>query len=106
MSGNMHRVYCVAAGAALVGLMACGPGGPPIGVELAVRRPPPARVEVVGTAPGAGYAYIRGHYAWQGGDYVWISGRWEAPPSRGRRWRAGQWRHARGGWYWVDGHWQ
>jgi hypothetical protein len=97
-------------GAAVIGLLAaaaCGPGYGPAGVSVVVRRPPPERVEVVGTAPGSGYVWIRGHYAWQANDYVWVAGRWDRPPQASyRRWESGHWAHARGGWYWVEGRWR
>ncbi len=96
--------------AAVIGLLAavaCGPGDGPAGVSIVVRRPPPERVEVEGTAPGTGYVWIRGHYAWQADDYVWVAGRWDRPPqSNYRRWQPGHWAHARSGWYWVEGRWR
>ncbi|MGH7523354.1 MAG: YXWGXW repeat-containing protein [Gemmatimonadales bacterium] len=96
--------------AALAGLLvlpACGPGYGPAGVSVVVRRPPPERVEVVGTAPGQGYVWIRGHYAWQDNDYAWVAGRWDRPPQASyRHWTPGHWQHTRGGWYWVEGRWR
>lgn len=87
-------------------LLACAGRVGPLGVEIVTRRPPPDRVEVVGVSPGTGYYYIRGHWGWQGGDYVLISGRWERPPRpEYRRWIAGHWVKARNGWYWEEGHW-
>lgn len=105
MATKVRHAGFAATSAALLVLAACGPGMAPVGMELSIRAPPPDRVEIVGTAPGPGYVWIRGHYAWQGGDYAWISGRWEAPPSRGRHWHPGRWVHARNGWYWRQGHW-
>ncbi len=68
--------------------------------------PPPARVEVIGTAPGPQYVWIGGHHEWRGSAYVWVGGRWAARPHRRARWVAGHWRHTREGWYWVDGRWK
>ena len=101
------RLPVLAAGFALAVLAACGPGYGPVGVEFAVRQPPPPRQEVIGVAPGQGYVWVAGHHAWQGGDYVWVSGSWQRPPeTRYRRWEAGHWAHARGGWYWIEGRWR
>ena len=85
----------------------CGPRMAPAGVSLAVRRPPPPRVEVISVAPGPRYIWVPGHHAWQAGDYVWISGAWLLPPeTRFRRWEPGHWAEVRGGWYWIDGRWR
>ncbi|HEY3935650.1 MAG TPA: hypothetical protein VGL65_13645 [Gemmatimonadales bacterium] len=99
-----HGWYA-AATAALLATAGCSGSISPSGVEVAIRRPPPRRVEVRTTTPGPGYVWIDGHYAWQGGDYVWVGGRWESPPSPRQHWHAGRWVHARGGWYWQEGHW-
>ncbi|MGH7592612.1 MAG: YXWGXW repeat-containing protein [Gemmatimonadales bacterium] len=102
-----HSAWQVTATVGLLAITACGPGYGPAGVDVVVRRPPPERVEVVGVAPGSGLAWIPGHYAWQGDDYVWLAGRWERPPQASyRRWAPGHWVHARNGWYWVDGRWR
>ncbi len=86
---------------------ACSARMAPAGVSLAIRRPPPVRVEVIGNAPGPRYVWVPGHHAWQGGDYVWTGGAWQLPPEiRFRRWESGHWVEARGGWYWVDGRWR
>jgi hypothetical protein len=74
------------------------------GVEVEIGVAPPAdRVEVV-PAPRAGFVYERGHYAWDGRQYVWVEGRFleerpghiYAPPvieRRGERYifRGGHW---------------
>ena len=79
----------------------------PAGVQLAVRRPPPLRVEVVAVSPGPRYVWVGGHHVWQNGDYVWIGGAWTLPPESGlRRWESGHWVETRGGWYWVEGRWR
>lgn len=64
--------------------------------------PPPVR-EVVGVAPGPGYAWVSGHHRWEGRAYVWVPGHWQQ--TRHHRWVSGHWAHNRHGWYWVDGHW-
>jgi hypothetical protein len=74
------------------------------GPEIVVRTAPPVeRYEVVGRAPGPGYIYIRGHWAWHHEHWEWISGRWELP-ANGATWVAGQWVARGNGWVWVEGH--
>ena len=90
----------------LIGLGAACATNPPPGVMYLERRPPPARVEVVGVAPGPGFVWIGGFWRWGGAEYAWVPGRW-APRERGHRhWNAGHWRHTRRGWYWAEGRWR
>jgi hypothetical protein len=78
-------------------------GGP----EVVIRsQPPPDRYEDVGIAPGPGYVFIRGHWAWRHDRWDWVSGRWELPAQRGAVWVSGQWVARGGGWVWVEGHYQ
>jgi len=70
-------------------------------------RPPVAIREVRPVYPGAGYVWIPGYHRWDGGSYVWVSGRWDHPPRRHARWVSGRWRHnRRHGYYWVEGRWR
>ncbi len=67
--------------------------------------PPPAEVEVVGTAPYSGAVWTPGYYGWEGNRHVWHGGAWARPPRPGyvyrpHRWepRGGRYYHVRGGW--------
>jgi hypothetical protein len=41
------------------------------------RPPQPApRVEVVPVAPAPGYHWVKGHYRWEGNEWVWMPGHW------------------------------
>lgn len=96
---------------ALVGIVgavavACASNPPPDNAVYVVRRPPPDRVEVIGTAPGAGYVWVRGFWRWGDADYDWVPGRWMVAQRGYRRWEAGHWAHARRGWFWVEGRWR
>jgi hypothetical protein len=95
----------VAAVGSLAVLTACPPPPPP-GVVYVRTRPPAAAVEVIGTAPGQEFVWIRGYHRWDGGTYVWVPGRWERRPRAGAVWVEGRWNHHRNGWYWVEGHWR
>jgi hypothetical protein len=71
------------------------------------RAPPPPRRELVIAAPGPGYVWSTGHWAWQGREYVWVPGGWVVVQTGYQRWQPGQWRRDRHrGWYWVEGHWR
>jgi hypothetical protein len=91
--------------AGLLSLAACVPL-PPRGVVVVAVRPPAYRVEAVPVAPGAGYFWIAGYWAWGGAEYYWVPGRWELVPRPRAVWVPGHWRAVRGGWYWVPGHWR
>ena len=75
-------------------------------VVIRVAPPRPARVGVVGVAPGPGYVWVEGYHEWRGNAYVWVPGRWLLPPGPRARWIAPRYRHVRGGWVFVPGRWQ
>ena len=90
-------------GLATTGCYAYGPG-PRVGVGFSVGYPPPPlRAEVIGPAPGYGYAWVPGYWDWGPRGYFWVGGRWTVPPYRhsvwvgprweGHRWFRGYWRH-------------
>ncbi len=66
--------------------------------------PPQAQYEVIPAAPGIGYVWIGGYWAWQWGRHVWIGGRWAAPPG-GHAWVPGYWGREYRGWRWHGGYW-
>jgi hypothetical protein len=76
-----------------------------IGVVFAPFGPPAGPVEVVGVAPGPGYVWIGGHYAWRG-RWVWLRGYWSRLPRGYAAWVPGHWDHRARGWVWVEGHWR
>ncbi|MCP1118913.1 YXWGXW repeat-containing protein [Robbsia andropogonis] len=49
--------------------------------EVIVARPapPPLRVEVA-PPPRVGYAWVRGHWQWDGRAYAWVPGHWRGSP--------------------------
>ena len=72
-----------------------------------VRVGPPAPVvEARVVAPGAGWVWVPGYYAWDGVAYVWTPGSWRLPPSGRRVWVAPHWQQERRGWFFVEGHWR
>ena len=95
------------------GVVACGERretvivherGEPAGEEVA-REPPPDRAEDVGTPPSNEHIWVRGHWAWAGGDYVWRGGHWEVRRV-GHEWVHGHWTRRGRGHVWVEGHWK
>ncbi len=92
--------------AALGMLTIAGCVGPPVGVAYVQMAPPQAPYEEIGVAPAPEYIWIPGYHVWQGGTYVWISGRWEARPHAHARWHPGRWQHNSHGWFWIDGRWR
>ena len=67
--------------------------------------PPPAREEVIGVPPTAGYVWIGGYWSWVGTRHEWVGGHWEAPRA-GRVWVPHQWVRQGDGWALRPGHWQ
>ena len=90
-------------GAALTA--ACPPPVPP-GVAYVRIAPPPLVSEVMVTAPGPDFVWVRGYHRWDGATYVWVPGSWQRPPRQRAVWVDGRWRHHRNGWYWVEGRWK
>lgn len=75
--------------------------------QVVVRVGPPAPiVERPGPPPHAGYVWIAGYHRWDGGRYVWVPGRYEAPPRPHAVWVPHRWEHRNGGWVMVEGHWR
>lgn len=67
--------------------------------------PPQAPAETVVIAPGPGYVWVDGEWAWQG-RWVWLGGHWAYPPYPRAVWITGTWGRGPGGWRMVPGHWR
>lgn len=76
------------------------------GVVYVSLRPPVERVEVIPAAPGMGFVWVRGWWAYRGTEYAWMPGRWERPLEGRHEWVPARWVHDRHGWYLVDGRWR
>lgn len=68
--------------------------------------PPPIVVEHRTVAPQRAFVWQPGYHQWTGAGYVWVPGRWVAPPYSRARWVPGRWRHTRHGYYWEAGRWR
>ena len=70
--------------------------------------PPPAVEEDYGpspVAPPAANYWVRGHYEWDGVQYVWVGGHYIERPV-GLYWEPGRWVARDGQWVWIGGHWR
>ena len=67
--------------------------------------PPAVRVEVQGVAPGPGYTWVAGYWAWNGNGYTWSAGHWEQPPQPTLTWEAPQWEREGGRYRFRPGRW-
>jgi hypothetical protein len=67
--------------------------------------PPPLRYEARGIAPGPGYVWGDGFWAWEGGRYAWHHGEWRRPPYAGAYWEHPHYDHYDRGWAFHEGHW-
>lgn len=111
---NPRRALLLALGASSL-LSACivvparGPYGsrapaPPNDDDTIGVEPPEPQSEVIIAAPGPGFFWIAGYWAWLGGRHVWIRGHWQAHRP-GWRWVPHRWyRHGRG-WRAAPGRW-
>jgi len=77
-----------------------------LGITYVPRRPPPDRVEVIGTAPASNEVWVGGHWMWTHDDYEWQPGHWQRIENGQHEWVRGHWQEDRQGWFWVDGHWR
>jgi WXXGXW repeat (2 copies) len=80
----------------------------PVVVQQPPPAPPPAQTEVVPVAPGTGYVWVPGYWAWRGPrrGYVWVPGTYAVPAQPSYHWVPGHWAPRPGGWVWIEGHWQ
>lgn len=66
--------------------------------------PPPAQVEVIPAQPAPAFIWVAGAWEWEG-HWVWVPGRWMAPPYHGAVWVHGAWVHHGHHYVWVRGYW-
>ena len=66
--------------------------------------PPQTRPELLSPSPGAGFAWVPGHWAWRSA-WVWVPGSWKQIPAGRRQWIAGQWLAQASQYRWQPGYW-
>jgi len=76
------------------------------GVFVSVAVGPPALpVYVQPIAPGPGYIWTPGYWAWSPDGYYWVPGTWVLPPEVGFLWTPGYWGFSAGLYNWHPGFW-
>jgi outer membrane lipoprotein SlyB len=78
---------------------------PQASTMVVAQSPPPPPVETVVVAPGPGYVWIGGEWAWNGG-WIWVAGHWGYQPYPRAVWVRGYWYQGPHGWYRSAGHWR
>jgi hypothetical protein len=109
----MKRIVAIAfAACAAIGLARAASAQEYYGPESLPPQPapPPAAVEDYGPPPApsmpAERAYwVRGHWDWNGVQYVWVGGHYVERPA-GLYWEPGRWVARDGQWVWIGGHWR
>jgi hypothetical protein len=76
------------------------------GVFVSVAVGPPALpVYAQPVAPGPGYLWTPGYWAWSPDGYYWVPGTWVLPPQVGFLWTPGYWGFSAGLYNWHAGFW-
>jgi len=71
----------------------------------ATEPPPPLPDYTQPPAPGDGYIWTPGYWAWGPYGYYWVPGVWVEPPYAGGLWTPGYWGFYGGRYLWYPGHW-
>jgi hypothetical protein len=66
--------------------------------------PPAPRYEVVGRPPSAGHFWVKGHWSYNGRDWVWVGGHWDVQRA-GYTYVAPHWDIEHGRHRFMRGHW-
>jgi hypothetical protein len=76
-------------------------------VVVAPNPPPPPRAEVPPPPPGPAMVWMGGHWSWnpESHTYVWLTGKYAAPPREHAAWAPGHWAQRPDGWVWQEGRW-
>lgn len=70
-----------------------------------VIAPPPIPVYEQPYAPGYGYIWTPGYWAYGDDGYFWVDGAWVEPPYVGALWTPGYWGYGGSGYFWHPGCW-
>jgi len=78
-----------------------------VNVGFARMAPPPLPVVEQPVAPGDGYIWTPGYWAWDDDaqDYYWVEGQWVMAPETGMLWTPGYWGYDNGYYRWNAGYW-
>jgi len=67
--------------------------------------PPVIPVHAQPIAPGYGYIWTPGYWAYGDDGYYWVDGEWVYPPYVGALWTPGYWGWGGGAYLWYPGYW-
>lgn len=104
----MKRLLGVVLVAAMLGtpLLVSAPASAQVSVGISVRiGPPPLPVYPQPFAPGPGYIWTPGYWAWAPDGYYWVPGTWVMAPAVGLLWTPGYWGWRDGMYWWRAGYW-
>lgn len=71
---------------------------------ITLTAPPPPKTEVRSESPVPNYIWVDGVWLWDGKQYVWHDGYWQAPKP-GYTWVPHHWHQAGKEWHMDGGHW-
>jgi hypothetical protein len=81
-------------------------GAPQNGAPQGISQAPPAIPDYdQPAAPGDGYIWTPGYWAWGQDGYEWVNGAWVAAPYSGALWTPGYWGYGGDGYFWNTGYW-
>jgi len=75
------------------------------GQEQIYQAPPPLPEYDQPPAPGDGFIWTPGYWAFGPSGYYWVPGAWVAPPYDGALWTPGYWGYEPTGYFWNAGYW-
>lgn len=81
------------------------PQYPQSGQQQIYDAPPPLPQYDQPVAPGEGYIWTPGYWAFGPGGYYWVPGAWVLPPYDDALWTPGYWGYAPTGYFWNAGYW-
>jgi hypothetical protein len=104
---NITRVLKSTIGAAvLAGALVLAPTAANAGVFVSVGIAPPViPVYAQPIAPGYGYIWTPGYWAYGDDGYYWVDGAWVYPPYVGALWTPGYWGWGGAAYFWHPGYW-
>jgi hypothetical protein len=101
-----HRVSTILGAAILASALMIAPSQAHARVLISVGYAPPAiPVYAQPVAPGDGYIWTPGYWAWTDQGYQWVDGAWVLPPYQDALWTPGYWGYGPGGYLWNAGYW-
>ena len=101
-----HRRLCRVLALSVVSLVLAvsTPSTAAVVVSVAI-APPPLPVYAQPVAPGPGYIWTPGYWAYGPGGYYWVPGTWVLAPFIGALWTPGYWGWGNGVYLWHPGYW-